>query len=125
MSYLSIRGVAKEFPGRKGAYHALQDVNLEVQQGEFVCLIGHSGCGKSTLLNLIGCLDMPTGGRLTLEGQEIKNPGAERGMVFQHHALLPWLSVYDNVHEAVSAVYRDEYANEKRTRVDRYLDLVG
>ena len=125
MSYLSIRNVSKSFPGKKGAFHALEAVNLEVQQGEFVCLIGHSGCGKSTLLNLIGGLDLPTSGSLTLEGNEIKHPAAERGMVFQHHALLPWLSVYDNVYEAVSAVYRDEYANEKRIRVDRYLDLVG
>jgi nitrate ABC transporter ATP-binding subunit len=125
MSYLSIRNVSKSFPGRKGAYHALDTINLEVQQGEFVCLIGHSGCGKSTLLNLIGGLDMPSVGTLTLEGNEITAPAAERGMVFQHHSLLPWLSVYDNVYEAVSAVYRDEYANEKRVRVDRYLELVG
>jgi nitrate ABC transporter ATP-binding subunit len=125
MSYLSIRNVSKQFAGRKGAYHALDNVSLEVQQGEFVCLIGHSGCGKSTLLNLIGGLDTPSGGKLALEGREIKAPAAERGMVFQHHALLPWLSVFDNVYEAVSAVYREEYANEKRTRVDRYLELVG
>ena len=105
MSYLSIRNVSKSFPGRKADYHALDAVSLEVQQGEFVCLIGHSGCGKSTLLNLIGGLDMPSSGTLTLDGREIKHPAAERGMVFQHHALLPWLSVYDNVYEAVSAVY--------------------
>ena len=76
MSYLSIRNVSKSFPGRKGDYHALEGVNLEVQQGEFVCLIGHSGCGKSTLLNLIGGLDMPSSGTLTLEGREIKHPAA-------------------------------------------------
>jgi nitrate/nitrite transport system ATP-binding protein len=125
MAYLSIRNVAKMFTARRNTYHALREINLDIEQGEFVCLIGHSGCGKTTLLNLIGGLEAPSSGVLTLEDQVIRGPGADRGMVFQHHALLPWLSVHDNVYEAVRAVFRDEYANELRTRVHRFLNLVG
>ena len=125
MSYLSVRNVSKTFGSGRGEYQAISGIDLEVEKGEFVCLIGHSGCGKSTLLNLIGGLDKPTGGALALEGKAISSPSAERGMVFQHHALLPWLSVYGNVYEAVTAVYRHEYDNEKRLRVDRFLEVVG
>lgn len=125
MSYLSISNVGKTFGAGRNEYQALDGIDLEIEKGEFVCLIGHSGCGKSTLLNLVGGLDQPTQGGLTLEGKAIKGPSAERGMVFQHHGLLPWLSVYENVYEAVTAVYRKEFANEKRIRVDRFLDVVG
>jgi nitrate ABC transporter ATP-binding subunit len=125
MSYLSIRNVSRTFRSGRGDYKALSDIDLKIEQGEFVCLIGHSGCGKSTLLNLIGGLDRPTEGALTLDSRPIDRPGSDRGMVFQHHALLPWLSVYDNVYEAVTATYRKDYENEKRVRVDRFLKVVG
>ncbi|HLF78289.1 MAG TPA: ABC transporter ATP-binding protein [Dehalococcoidia bacterium] len=125
MSYLSVRNVSKSFGQGKTLYQALDMIQLEVEQGEFVCLIGHSGCGKSTLLNLIGGLERPSAGSLSLQGDQITSPGADRGMVFQHHSLLPWLSVYGNVYEAVSAVYKSEYTNEKHTRVERFLKLVG
>jgi nitrate/nitrite transport system ATP-binding protein len=125
MSYLSIRNVSKSFGNGSAEYQALSGIDLDIEKGEFVCLIGHSGCGKSTLLNLIGGLDRPTQGALTLEGKAITEPSAERGMVFQHHALLPWLSVYDNVFEAVTAVFRKDFNNEKRVRVDRFLQVVG
>src|SRR5262245_19188485 len=125
MAYLSIRDVEKVFTNAKRSYHALQDIDLEIEEGEFVCLIGHSGCGKSTLLNLIAGLEMPTSGSLSLEGKAIGGPSAQRGMVFQHHALLPWLTVFENVCAAVDAVFRDEFPNERRTRVKRFLHLVG
>ncbi len=122
--YLEIEGVGKSF----GRYAALEGVNLSIQRGEFVSLIGHSGCGKSTLLNLIAGLSKPTAGRLTLEGDPITKPGADRGMVFQHHSLLPWLSVYGNVYAAVDSVFRDRRLikqAEKAERIERILHVVG
>jgi nitrate ABC transporter ATP-binding subunit len=125
MSYVRIENVGRIFSQGRGTYVAIENVNLDIERGEFVCLIGHSGCGKSTLLNMISGLDSPTSGSVTLEGKTISGPGADRGMVFQHHGLLPWLSVFDNVHEAVIARYKSEYPNERRKRVELFLKLVG
>jgi nitrate/nitrite transport system ATP-binding protein len=125
MTYLSLQSVSRIFGSGRNEYHALDNISLEIEHGEFICLIGHSGCGKSTLLNMISGLDSPTSGNVSLEGRPIQGPAAERGMVFQHHGLLPWLSVFDNVYEAVTAVFKNDYANEKRTRVERFLKLVG
>ncbi len=123
--YLEIENVTKLFDG---GYVALDSVHLSIRRGEFISLIGHSGCGKSTLLNMIAGLSLPSSGSITLEGSEITRPGADRGMVFQHHALLPWLSVYDNVAQAVDAVSRDRRTTahaERATRVERVLHMVG
>ncbi len=125
MPYLALNGVSKSF---KGGYTALAGVDLEIDRGEFVTLIGHSGCGKSTLLRMIAGLDGPTSGSVELEGRPISRPGADRGMVFQGHSLLPWLSVYANVYEAVDAVFPGRRApekQEKRDRVERVLRVVG
>ncbi len=124
MAYLEIENVGMSFKD----YVALDAVNLSINKGEFVSLIGHSGCGKSTLLNLIAGLNRPTSGRLTLDGNIITSPGADRGMVFQHHGLLPWLSVWSNVYEAVDAVFPGRLTPEKgnkRDHVERLLRLVG
>ena len=122
--YLELRGVVKSFKG----YTALDGVDLTMHRGEFVSLIGHSGCGKSTLLNLVAGLTGPTEGTVTLDGQSITKPGADRGMVFQHHSLLPWLTVYGNVSEVVDAVFRDQRMvkrAEKAERIERILRVVG
>jgi nitrate/nitrite transport system ATP-binding protein len=95
-----------------------------VARGEVVSIIGHSGCGKSTLLGMISGLVSPTSGTLMLNGQPIKGPGPERGLVFQHHALLPWLSIYDNVYVAVDAAFKGERKAEKAARVERALRSV-
>jgi nitrate/nitrite transport system ATP-binding protein len=104
-SYLHIRGVSKTFGEGKNAYRALGRIDLDIGHGEFISIIGHSGCGKSTLLNMIAGLERPTEGALVLAGEEIKGPGPDRGMVFQHHGLLPWLTVWGNVYQAVDAVF--------------------
>lgn len=122
--YLEIRDVTKSFRGNR----VLEGVDLDIHKGEFVSLIGHSGCGKSTLLNLVAGLTTPTAGEVMLEGARITKPGADRGMVFQHHSLLPWLSVYDNVSEPVDAVFRDQRVikqAEKAERIERILRVVG
>jgi nitrate ABC transporter ATP-binding subunit len=124
-AHLQIEDVSKVFAGGRATYNALSHVNLEVARGEFVSLIGHSGCGKSTLLNLIAGLDRPTAGRLRVAGQPIERPGPDRGLVFQHHALLPWLSVYDNVYQPLDAVFPRRPGAQKADQVAQVLRVVG
>jgi len=110
----------------KGRFHALRDISLRVRQGEFVALIGHSGCGKSTLLNLMAGLLKPTAGVLLCDGREIAAPGPDRGVVFQNHSLLPWLSCFDNVHLAVERVFGStETKPQLKARTQAVLALVG
>jgi len=118
---LSIGGVHKSF----GKYTALEDVSLEVSPGEFVCLIGHSGCGKSTLLNLIAGLEKPSSGELRLFGHKIEGPGPDRAMVFQNYSLLPWLTVFQNVLEAVKAALPELSSVARRERTSEFLEMVG
>jgi NitT/TauT family transport system ATP-binding protein len=94
---LEIRGVSKIFHGKGGALTALGSIDLNVQAGEFVCLLGPSGCGKSTLLNIIAGLDRPTLGQVHMDGQLVERAGTDRVMIFQNAALFPWLNVMDNV----------------------------
>ncbi|HYE92994.1 MAG TPA: ATP-binding cassette domain-containing protein, partial [Terriglobales bacterium] len=90
--YLQVEGVGMSFEKRGARFEALRNVSLNVARGEFVTLIGHSGCGKSTLLNLVAGLLLPTAGHLLLANKEIAGPGPDRGVVFQNHSLLPWLT---------------------------------
>ncbi len=96
-AFLKLIDVAKTFASTTQQVEALQPINLEVNKGEFVVLFGPSGCGKSTLLNMIAGFETPTSGTILLEGQQVKRPGPERLMLFQEHALFPWLNVIDNV----------------------------
>src|SRR6185436_12441698 len=90
--YLSIESVGKTFETKKGDFVALTGIDLAIGKGEFVTLIGHSGCGKSTLLNLVAGLAQPTQGAILLSGRHVQGPGPDRGVVFQNHSLLPWLT---------------------------------
>ncbi|SFU39757.1 ABC transporter ATP-binding protein [Pseudoduganella namucuonensis] len=103
--FIEISHAEMVFNTKKGQFHALADVNLTVQQGEFITLIGHSGCGKSTLLNLIAGLTTATHGVLLCNGREIAGPSPERAVVFQNHSLLPWLTCYENIYLAVERVF--------------------
>jgi nitrate/nitrite transport system ATP-binding protein len=124
--FIKVEHVEMVFDTRKGKFHALRDINLSVARGEFVTLIGHSGCGKSTLLNLIAGLLKPTDGALFCDRREIAAPGPERGVVFQNHSLLPWLSCFDNVHLAVERVFgATENSAQLKARTEAALDLVG
>ncbi|MDO6708303.1 ABC transporter ATP-binding protein [Photobacterium sp. 1_MG-2023] len=112
------------FPTPQGDFVALKDVNFAIRQGEFISLIGHSGCGKSTVLNLVAGLHDATDGGVILEGREIDGPGPERAVVFQNHALLPWLTVYQNVELAVKQVEKGKASAAIRDAVMHYLRLV-
>ncbi len=94
---LKVRGVTKKFRSKNGALTALEPIDLDVQAGEFVCLLGPSGCGKSTLLNIIAGLDQPTTGEVRVDGEPARHTGTDRVMIFQNAALFPWLNVIDNV----------------------------
>jgi NitT/TauT family transport system ATP-binding protein len=94
---VQLTGVHKVFTGAHGEVVALRDINLDVFQGEFVCILGPSGCGKSTLLNAIAGFALPTAGRLVANGSEVTAPGPDRAMVFQEYALFPWMTVAENV----------------------------
>jgi len=112
--YLEIDHVGITFPTDKGALTVLDGINIKVDQGEFVSLIGHSGCGKSTVLNIIAGLLQATQGGVVLEGKEVDEPGPDRAVVFQNHSLMPWLSVYDNVHLAVDQVFKQKKSKQER-----------
>jgi ABC-type nitrate/sulfonate/bicarbonate transport system ATPase subunit len=125
-AFLTIDNVCKIYPLPKNeSYTVLEDVNLTVHQGEFICLIGHSGCGKSTLLNMVSGFAKPTYGEVRLQGKTIESPGPDRMVVFQGYALLPWLSVFDNVYLAVNAVYPKKSKAEKSQIVKEHLAMVG
>lgn len=122
---LNIRGVSKSFKTPKGETVALQNIDLTVQRGEFISIIGHSGCGKSTLLNIIAGLSRQTGGIVELDSRPVTAPGPDRGVVFQNYSLLPWLTVGGNVYAAVDAVHRQKTKAEKQQMVDSFLHKVG
>jgi len=113
------------YPTPKGPYPVLENVNLEVRAGEFICVIGHSGCGKSTLLNTVSGFAKPTSGQVLLNGQPIQRPGPDRMVVFQGYALLPWLTAYENVYLAIDSVKPELSERQKREIVNEHLQLVG
>ena len=125
-SYVQIENASMVFSTKKGKFTALTGIDLHVDQGEFIALIGHSGCGKSTLLNLVAGLLDATDGVLLLANKEIKGPGPERGVVFQNHSLLPWLSAFENVYLAVEKVFgKSETKKQLKARTQAALELVG
>jgi bicarbonate transport system ATP-binding protein len=123
--FLSIKDVAKVYPTAKGPYPVLQGVNLTVQQGEFICVIGHSGCGKSTLLNMVSGFATPTHGEVRLRSQPITQPGPDRMVVFQNYALLPWKTALENVYIAIDAVHKQKSKAEKLAIARDHLAMVG
>jgi len=116
IEYVHVEKVDMTFQTKRGPFAALREIDLSVQKGEFIALIGHSGCGKTTLLNLVAGLIEPTSGVLLCAGREIAGPGPERAVVFQNHSLLPWLSCFDNVYMAVERVFA---ATEKKADLKR------
>jgi bicarbonate transport system ATP-binding protein len=122
---LRFEQLGKVYATPRGPYPVLANINLEVNQGEYVCVIGHSGCGKSTLLNMVSGFATPSSGQVLLEGKPITKPGPDRMVVFQGYALLPWLTAYENVHLAIDSVNPKLPENEKREIALEHLAMVG
>src|SRR5688500_10668995 len=121
---IAINNVTVSFKTPKGTYTAVKEISLTVQKGEIVSLIGHSGCGKSTLMGTISGMVKPTEGNVIANGKSVTGPGPDRGIVFQNYSLLPWLSVYRNIYEAVDSALKDMSKTEKRALVERNLKMV-
>ncbi|PSF38779.1 bacitracin ABC transporter ATP-binding protein [Aphanothece hegewaldii CCALA 016] len=125
-TYIEIDHVDKIFPLANGdQYIALKNIELTLKKGEFISLIGHSGCGKSTLLNIVAGLDKATHGGVILEGKEVQGPGPDRMVVFQNYSLLPWLTVRQNIALAVDRVMRDLPSGERKSIIEKHINLVG
>ena len=123
--FLTISNVSKVYPTPKGDYTVLDDVNLTVQEGEFICLIGHSGCGKTTLLNMVSGFATPTQGEVKIADRLITKPGPDRMVVFQNYCLLPWKTAYENVELALKAAFPSQTKLERAAQVWEHLEMVG
>lgn len=125
MSILNFHTVSKGFGTGTHRVEVLRGINLDVQEGEFVAILGFSGTGKSTLMNLIAGLEQPDSGKITFKGKPITGPGPERGLVFQSYSLMPWLTVGGNVGLAVDAVFPKLSKSEREAKIDHYVGMVG
>src|SRR5262245_44988964 len=125
MPFLELRNVRKGYGANGSRVEVLRDINLSIEKGEFVAIVGYSGAGKTTLISLIAGLIAPDGGTITLNDLEITTPGPDRGVVFQNYSLLPWMSVHENLLLAVNQVFPNWPASRKRRHADHYIDLVS
>ena len=121
-NFLQIEKLGKAYQADKPVF---ADVSFSVARGEFVCIIGHSGCGKTTILNVLAGLDFATLGHAFMDGREIAGPSLERGVVFQSHALMPWLTVRQNIAFAVKSKWPDWKTPEVNAHVEKHVDMVG
>jgi nitrate/nitrite transport system ATP-binding protein len=121
--FLQVEGLAKSYPGTSEP--VFDEVNFSIARGEFVCIIGHSGCGKTTILNVLAGLESASAGHVFMDGREVAGPSLERGVVFQGHALMPWLTVRKNIAFAVRSKWPDWTNAQVDTHVKKYVDLVG
>ncbi len=125
MSILTFDNVSKGFGQGNARMDVLNNINLDIKEGEFVAILGFSGTGKSTLMNLIAGLEMPDTGSVTFKGAPITGPGPERGLVFQSYSLMPWLTVGGNVGLAVDAVFPKLSKEKRQAKIDHYVGMVG
>ncbi|MBD1871779.1 ABC transporter ATP-binding protein [Oculatella sp. FACHB-28] len=124
--FLVIENVTKAYPTPNGGETVvLDDINLNIGENEYISIIGHSGCGKSTLLKIVGGLEKATSGSIWLGGREVRKPGAERMMVFQHYSLLPWLTVRENIRLAVDEVLDHLSPADKKQVVNEHIAMVN
>jgi nitrate/nitrite transport system ATP-binding protein len=124
--FLEINNLFKSYKNADGSeFSVLDNINLSIGENEYISVIGHSGCGKSTLLKIVAGLEKQSGGIVTLEGKEIRKPGADRMMIFQHYGLLPWLTVRENIRLAVDEVLRSLSRADKISLVNEHLAMVN
>jgi nitrate/nitrite transport system ATP-binding protein len=125
MAFIELSGVCKGY-GRAGQRtHVLEDVNLSIEKGELVSIVGYSGAGKTTLVSLLAGLILPDKGRVLVDGKAVTGPGPERGVVFQNYSLLPWLSVLENVLLAVDQVFPQDCSQARRARAMKFVEMVN
>ena len=122
---IRVENVTVSFKSKNGLYTAIDDISLDVKKGEIVTLIGHSGCGKSTLMNTISGMVTPTSGQVLANGNVVKGPGPDRGIVFQNYSLLPWMTVFQNIYVAVDSAIKNMSGAEKKELVETNLKMVN
>ena len=122
---IEVKDISVSFKTPTGVFTAIKNIDLEIKKGEIVSLIGHSGCGKSTLLGTISGMTTPTSGSVMANDKLVKGPDPDRGIVFQNYSLLPWLTVYKNIFEAVDSVFKDKTVAEKREITEENLKMVN
>lgn len=125
MAYLELKNVSKSYIEDGQTTEVLSNINLDIEEGEFVAIVGFSGSGKTTLANLINGLLSPTEGEVLFRGEPIRGTSQERGMIFQNYSLLPWLTVYQNIEMAVSEAFKSKPKSFVRERTLRYIDMVS
>jgi nitrate/nitrite transport system ATP-binding protein len=125
MPYLELKNVAKGFGANGSRAEVLRDINLTVEKGEFVAIVGFSGAGKTTLISLIAGLLKADSGTLSLNGLEITEPGPDRGIVFQNYSLLPWLSVFENIFLAVEQCFPNWTPAKKIEHTEKHIAMVN
>jgi nitrate/nitrite transport system ATP-binding protein len=125
MAFLEVRGLTKAYASRRGTHGVLGGIDLSVDEGEFVAIVGYSGSGKTTLVSLLAGLIAPDAGSMVLDGAKVVEPGPERGIVFQQYSLLPWMTVHDNIALAVDAVNAGKSARERRRLTEELIALVN
>src|SRR5262249_6320631 len=122
---LEITGLTKIFPTPSGPYVAVRDVSARIDEGEFVCILGHSGCGKSTVLSILAGLQKATYGGVIINGTEVDEPGTDRGVVFQTPSLLPWLSAGQNVELSVAQAFPKYSHKQTKEHARKYMKVLG
>jgi len=124
MPLIEIKSASKGYGLQGARSEVLKNINLSLDEGEFVVIVGYSGSGKSTLINMISGLVKPDSGEATIEGNKITAPGPDRGLVFQNYSLLPWLNVTENIALAVDEVFKDWTKEQRKEHVKKYIDMV-
>lgn len=125
MPLLELKSVAKGYGSGPTRAEVLEDIDLQIEEGEFVAIVGYSGAGKTTFISMIAGLIKPDQGEVLLNGQKVTEPGPDRALVFQNYSLLPWLSVYGNIALAVDSLFKDWSAEKRREHVEKYIKMVN
>ncbi len=125
MAYIELRNVSKSYGVGKNKTEVLSNINLTIEEGEFVAIVGFTGSGKTTLINLIAGLIMPDEGEVLFKGEPVTGPGHDRGVIFQNYSLLPWLNVGSNVGMAIKEAFRSMSKKDRKKRVEEYVEMVN